>query len=370
MITLDLLRRWEADPLEAAGRQVGTLRDGLSERADQVRQTQTPHWSGPASIAAAAARAALVAPVHEFVATLDVTRRTLYAASSSVESLRRQIENLDHDAADHGFRVGPDGSVTDLRGQRTFDTQAEADAYTAQRTQLAQGFADRAGHLLELGAQIDQSLTSVAARFIPTDTPSSDLDTILHDYQVSDDTVVEWSPPWPLSMFTDPRKVTAHEAELLNGLGLMQLNDFKDIHDRAFAEADKQFPSVGRNDDHNDAFRHTYWNALLASRFGGDWAEDYATAHERLPGNPAQREAMDLFNNNIGRQIAAAHPGASQEELARYVREAVDQGKVVVIDKNGQLAWSNGVPVGQTGQVKDGPLPGKDPQPHGGGAKS
>ena len=96
----------------------------------------------------------------------------------------------------------------------------------------------------------------------------------------------------------------------------------------------------------------------------------HATAHERLPGNPAQREAMDLYNNNIGRQIAAAHPGASQEELARYVREAVDQGKVVVIDKNGQLAWSNGVPVGQTGQVKDGPLPGKDPQPHGGGAKS
>jgi len=52
------------------------------------------------------------------------------------------------------------------------------------------------------------------------------------------------------------------------------------------------------------------------------------------------------------------------------VREAVDQGKVLVIDKGGHLAWSNGVPVGQTGDATGGPLPGKDPQPHGGGAKS
>ncbi len=58
------------------------------------------------------------------------------------------------------------------------------------------------------------------------------------------------------------------------------------------------------------------------------------------------------------------------EECRSKLREAVDQGKVVVIDRNGQLAWSNGVPVGQTGHVQDGPLPGKDPHPHGDGAKS
>lgn len=370
MITLDLLRRWEADPLEVAGRQVGALRDALTERADLVRRTQPSIWGGTASIAAAAARTALVAPVDDFANSLDAVRRMLFAASSGVEGLRRQLTDLDHDAADHGFRIGSDGSVTDVRGSRDFPTQTEADAYTAQRTTLARTFADRAARLLDAGAEIDGSLSSIAAGFLPSDAPSGDLDSILRDYQVSDDTVVEWSPPWPLSMFTDPRKVTAHEAELLDELSVMQLNDFKSIHDRAFDEADQQFPSDDRNDDHNDAFRHTYWNALLGNRFGVDWAQDYATAHERLPGNPAQREAMDLYNNSVGRQIAAAHPGASEDELARYVREAVDQGKVLVIDKGGHLAWSNGVPVGQTGDATGGPLPGKDPQPHGGGAKS
>ncbi len=370
MITLESLRHWEAAPLEAAGRRIGTLTDDLTERAEQVRRSRALDWAGPASIAAAAARAALVAPVDDFVASLDRVRRTVLAASSSVESLRRQLADLDDDAADHGLRLGPDGSVSDLRGQREFPTQAEADAYTAQRTRLAHDFAARAGQLLHLGSEIDQSVTSVAFTFTPSGMPSGELDDILHDYQVSDDTVVEWEPPWPMSMFTDPVKVTAHEADLLNGLGLGQMSDFKDIRDKAFNEADAQFPSVDRNDDHNDAFRHTYWNALMAARFGGNWAEDYATAHERLPGNPAQREAMDLYNNSVGRQIAAAHPNASQEELAGYVREAVDQGKVLVIDKNGALAWSNGVPVGQTGHVQDGPLPGKDPQPHGDGAKS
>ena len=370
MITLESLRQWETAPLEAAGRRLGTLTDELTERAEQVRRTRGLDWSGPASIAAAAARAALVAPVDDFVASLDRVRRTVLAASSAVESLRGQLADLDVDAADHGFRIGPDGSVSDLRGPREFPTQAEADAYTTQRARLAQDFAGRAGSLLNLGSEIDQSVASVAVTLTPSGMPSGELDDILRDYQVSDDTVVTWEPGWPLNEFTDPVQVTAHEAELLDGLGLFQMKDFRDIRDRAFAEADAQFPSADRNDDHNDAYRHTYWNALMASRFGGNWAEDYATAHERLPGNPAQREAMDLYNNKVGRQIAAAHPEASQDELARYVREAVDQGKVVVIDRNGQLAWSNGVPVGQTGHVQDGPLPGKDPHPHGDGAKS
>ena len=38
-----------------------------------------------------------------------------------------------------------------------------------------------------------------------------------------------------------------------------------------------------------------------------------------LPGNSADREAMDLYNNEVGRQIALAHPDASRQELADLV---------------------------------------------------
>ncbi|MEQ4568184.1 hypothetical protein [Paenarthrobacter sp. CAP02] len=121
---------------------------------------------------------------------------------------------------------------------------------------------------------------------------------ILEEYQVSDAETTNWPGDWdPLKFVVDQRVVTEKEAEMLNGLGPFELNAFKGIHDDAFNVADERFPSADQNDDQNDAFRHAYWNALMVKEFGAEWAEDYATAHEQLPGNPAPREAMDLYNN-------------------------------------------------------------------------
>jgi hypothetical protein len=201
----------------------------------------------------------------------------------------------------------------------------------------------------------------------PTDSRGQTLDDILARYQVGDGKMVEWEPTWPESLATDPVTITEQEARMLDDIGTFGRLDFKDIHDAAFAVADDRFPPVGpnggRNDNHNDAFRHAYWNALLTQRFGEQWAKDYATAHEQIPGNEADREAMDLYNNELGRRIAAEHPDASPEELAGLVQQAVRNGDAVVIDMNGDLAFSDDVPVGQTGQADDGPAP-NAPQPH------
>lgn len=48
---------------------------------------------------------------------------------------------------------------------------------------------------------------------------------------------------------------------------------------------------------------------MLANRFGQDWTEQYTTAHERVGTNAATAEAVDLHNNEVGRRIAAEHPG-------------------------------------------------------------
>ena len=66
----------------------------------------------------------------------------------------------------------------------------------------------------------------------------------------------------------------------------------------------------------------------MTQRFGEQWTRDFTTAHERLPNNPATAEAMDLYNNQIGRQIAVNNPDASPEQLADLVE---------------QLVWSNAV---------------------------
>jgi hypothetical protein len=213
------------------------------------------------------------------------------------------------------------------------------------------------------------------------------LEQIIRDYQVQDDQVTNWSPtafgaiPIP---FTGEYRVTETEAELLDNLsfnrGLMGLNTFNTIKNRAFDESENQFPQPSNipayvpderqaewvgNDGHRDAFRHAYWNSLLVRNFGKEWTNQFTTAHEALPGNPATREAMDLYNNQVGRQIAIDNPEANDVEIADLVRQASDNGELIVIDQSSKLAWSNQVPLWQHGLTDGTPGRGGQPVPEG-----
>jgi hypothetical protein len=160
----------------------------------------------------------------------------------------------------------------------------------------------------------------------------------------------------------EPRTLTTSEAAILDELGFFEAGTFNGLKDEAFRTADQQYASPDQNDDQNDAFRHAYWSARMAQEFGDDWAARYATAHESLPGNQAAREAMDLHNNEVGRSIAAAHPDATGEQLAVLIRAAVDEGRMAVIDRDGNLAYSDQVRPEDTGEPRDEQLPGH-PQP-------
>lgn len=213
-----------------------------------------------------------------------------------------------------------------------------------------------------------------------------ELSKILSDYQVQSDKMTDWRPsgfgviPIP---FTKKYKITETEAKLLDRLsrdrGLVGLDTFNDIRNQVFQVAEKHFPNSaipayvpdGRkrewlgNDGHRDAFRHAYWNALLTKEFGAEWTTQFTTAHEGLDSNPAVREAMDLYNNEVGRQIAISNPNATEEQLANLVKQAVDNGEMVVVDQSGNLAWSNQVPLGSHGLVDNTPGKGGKPLPVG-----
>lgn len=204
--------------------------------------------------------------------------------------------------------------------------------------------------------------------------PVDPLEQILKTYQVSEDPdgELDWEPPWPLSLATDPVHVTAGEARMLEDLSPFALRDLNQIKEAAATEAKVRFPPQnGANDtadNHTDAFRHAYWNALMTQRFGEDWTRDFATAHERLPNNPAAAEAMDLYNNEVGREIAAANPRATPAQLADLVQQAVDRGDTVVIAPSGdKLAWSHTVAWGEAGTTTNATLPGQAPTPTGAG---
>jgi hypothetical protein len=204
--------------------------------------------------------------------------------------------------------------------------------------------------------------------------PRPDLGTVRTQYQVPDDEVITYRPRAFGAVdipFTSGRQMTKTEGELLDGLtlrrGMLGLSEFKDIAGDAFERGTERFPDNPLpsgvqedraaewqgNDGHRDAFRHSYWSARLAQEYGADWARAFTTAHEGLPGNVANREAMDLYNNSIGIQIGAANPNASPEELANLVQNAVTQGRTVVINRSGDLEWSDRVPVGQHGLTRE-----------------
>lgn len=212
-------------------------------------------------------------------------------------------------------------------------------------------------------------------------------DEILDQYQVEADKVEEWSPKaWGAVPIpgAPSRKLTVTEGKLLDeltwGRGLVGLSTFKDIAESAFSRSEKEFPApspvpswvptekegewIGQ-DGHRDAFRHCFWNARLTKEFGLNWTKQFTTAHEALPGNMASREAMDLYNNEVGRKIAKDNPKASVDELAKLVKQAVADGKLVVVDRAGKLAWSNSVSVWDHGLAPSGSRAGKIAVPAG-----
>lgn len=71
---------------------------------------------------------------------------------------------------------------------------------------------------------------------------------------------------------------------------------------------------------------------------------------------------MDLHNNEVGRRIARENPDADSDELATLVEQAVRDGQTVVISQDGNLGYSDQIPVRRIGQAPNIPQsPGVDP---------
>lgn len=197
----------------------------------------------------------------------------------------------------------------------------------------------------------------------------TDVEYILESYQVSEEELVEWSvkEPWRTlaelaGLQIETVEIPASEAEVLDGLGPSGMLEFNANKDLAESASMERFPSGNTVDNHQDAFRHAYINALTANDLGDSWATDYWTAHERIPGNLPAIEAMDLYNNQVGRRIAGENPGATDAELADLVEEAIHNGEMVVINSDGELVPSNSIGMDETGHPAPGEsAEGRDP---------
>lgn len=126
-------------------------------------------------------------------------------------------------------------------------------------------------------------------------------------------------------------------------LNLLEVNSIKNAQEDAVKMTANIFYEIKDNfyQDEADAFRHAYWNALMAQNLGYKGL-NFAYAHEGLePGEPADRiyngsklidVQMDVRNNRVGYEIGRANPKLSKEKLAVLVLQKLKSGDLKVIN--------------------------------------
>lgn len=356
MVSWNDVEEWDADGVAAVGDALVKARNAIVELEDELTDSASPEeWTGPSAESARQNLAKYRQDLETLVTEVAAMVATVDTVEDAVRQLRRDIDEAKGLAATHGFRID-DGRIVEPEGEAGADTASvksdlveRVDSILAKAKEVDTDLATMLDKVL--ADKISDEGATTLAQAAEVGEERVRLDQILEDYQVDPD------PDGLVNFFG--KTITKSEAELLDDIGLLGIKDMYDIQNKAFETAEERFEGQDSNDSHQDAFRHAYWNALMTQRFGEEWAEQYGTAHERLPGNPADREAMDLYNNEVGRKIAVDNPDADPKKLADLVEQAVKDGRMVVIDENGELAYSDDVAEGKTGRADD-PAPEKE----------
>lgn len=109
---------------------------------------------------------------------------------------------------------------------------------------------------------------------------------------------------------------------------------------------DRLFGKKHYQDNRENAFRHAYWNFLIAKKvFSSNnsveksliWAKKITDLHERLAPNKALAQAMDFHNNQVGRNLFSNNPEENAvEKLQNLMNSAVKIKKpdISTLDKN------------------------------------
>ncbi|MFC8044284.1 DUF6973 domain-containing protein [Nocardia sp. NPDC057353] len=377
---LDSLANTIETDVEAASRDVQNSRDYFDGEAGDALRTRFDAERRNA-LATVDAITSMTAPVREVA---DIFR----SAKTTIVDTVREIE-----ASEYQLFYTEDGQVLSRKSVLEWMTgnllTGLTQSLSVERTRGALQAALQGAlndiwkadltYNAELNKVLEGLPEAVREALIPV--PSDpELARILREYQVdaSDETVV-----FPSGTLLDtirlyapdfqPKAMTQEEAAALAILaaqppdGPLNLKTFYAIQDEAQVVAETAYPElsetatkVALSDGHADAFRHTYWNARMTQEFGPEWTNTFASAHEKIGSNPAAREAMDLYNNQLGREIGTQNIDATPEELRQKVLDAIHDNRAVVLQSvpdGKQIAFSNSVEPGQTATLPGADLP-------------
>lgn len=163
MVALADVRRWDPAGLENALRALSTARDRLIDLDDGIGFCATlDHWSGPTAQVAETHHDQLAERLRRLAAGTAALRPTVVTAADAVTALRRDVDAAVRLAADTGFAVGADATVSDIRSTVVATDQVEA--YRAQRVAAQQEILTALGSVLTRATEIDTTFAALLAR--------------------------------------------------------------------------------------------------------------------------------------------------------------------------------------------------------------
>ncbi len=185
------------------------------------------------------------------------------------------------------------------------------------------------------------------------------LDKILSKFKVENSKKEVFTPEiWGIKRDNYSRAITDNEITMINTLSSKEEFNLGLIYNRASNIPTKEYPVSEKwdsdlgdfsQDGHRDAFRHVYLSYSLSKKFGTDWTRKLLTHHEGISGNPQTRKAMDLYNNEVGFYLHFTNSKLSEKELITKIKDEINNGTTVLIDKKGNLEFSSEVEVGEHG---------------------
>lgn len=102
--------------------------------------------------------------------------------------------------------------------------------------------------------------------------------------------------------------------------------------------------------DKKDAFRHAFWMALNAQSVGKDFSQKWGDAHEySTPKKETHLDLyMDIHNNDVGIEIGINNPNATPEQLRDIILDKMNNGDLIIINKDNNPIKSNGCSLKRT----------------------
>jgi hypothetical protein len=102
--------------------------------------------------------------------------------------------------------------------------------------------------------------------------------------------------------------------------------------------AQKEFPKIHGLHNKANAFRHAFWNLIIAKeccKFSSDidkvltWTRTITDWHEEFSPNPIMAKLMDLHNNALGRKLFLEYKALSKKQIILHLKKELSKAVLV-----------------------------------------